>query len=94
MVASRLVNCRAKTQTCATTSMWKSWIHDWLSMEVWNMTEPAVPIGRVYFVCRLLVLYTDFACVARERRCVGELTSGCLQTKLTLTVILLLQYVL
>ena len=56
--------------------------------------EPAVPIGRVYFVCRLLVWYTDFACVARERRCVGELTSGCLQTKLTLTVILLLQYVL
>ena len=54
--------------------------------------EPAVPIGRVYLVCRLLVLYTDFAYVARERRCVGELKSGCLQTKLTLAVILLLQY--
>ena len=51
--------------------------------------EPAVPIGRVYFVCIVLVLYAD-CMFERKRR--GWLKPDCLQTMLTLTVILLLQY--
>ena len=49
---------------------------------------PAVPIGPVYFGV-IIYLYI-YECVERERRC--ELKPVWLQTTLTLTVIILLQY--